>query len=317
MTRGEPRRRAPPCRPRSPVRARVRSSLPSCQAMSASRASRSTRSAIRAANASTAARANVTRGVTVRRPRRASSAASTVASTSRRALATSARRTKCVVAEHHGDGLAGRAGELAPDERARLVALHARRRRRVPIRTPSAIVSSLAARRPRSSAATTSEQREHCSDADATARSIAAGLATRNRAARRSSGGNTHGTPRKPASPTMAGMNPGVVIVGGGIAGQAVCEALRERDRDVAITLVCGEAARRTTASGCRRSSSAARTRETLAAAAVGVVRRQRRRAARRPDRHVGRRRARRARPRRHRRARASTSSSSRPARSR
>ncbi|MEA2220674.1 MAG: nitrite reductase large subunit, partial [Solirubrobacteraceae bacterium] len=32
-----------------------------------------------------------------------------------------------------------------------------------------------------------------------------------------------------------------VVIVGGGIAGQAVCEALRERDRDVAITLVCGE----------------------------------------------------------------------------
>lgn len=36
-------------------------------------------------------------------------------------------------------------------------------------------------------------------------------------------------------------MNRGVVIVGGGIAGQAVCEALRERDRDVAITLVCGE----------------------------------------------------------------------------
>ncbi len=39
----------------------------------------------------------------------------------------------------------------------------------------------------------------------------------------------------------MVGMNRGVVIVGGGIAGQAVCEALRERDRDVAITLVCGE----------------------------------------------------------------------------
>ncbi len=36
-------------------------------------------------------------------------------------------------------------------------------------------------------------------------------------------------------------MDRGVVIVGGGIAGQAVCEALRERDRDVAITLVCGE----------------------------------------------------------------------------
>ena len=32
-----------------------------------------------------------------------------------------------------------------------------------------------------------------------------------------------------------------VVIVGGGIAGQAVCEALRERDPGVAITLVCGE----------------------------------------------------------------------------
>jgi nitrite reductase (NADH) large subunit len=31
------------------------------------------------------------------------------------------------------------------------------------------------------------------------------------------------------------------MIVGGGIAGQAVCEALRERDRDVEITLVCGE----------------------------------------------------------------------------
>jgi nitrite reductase (NADH) large subunit len=39
----------------------------------------------------------------------------------------------------------------------------------------------------------------------------------------------------------MVDMSPGVVIVGGGIAGQAVCEALRERDRDVAITLVCGE----------------------------------------------------------------------------
>lgn len=32
-----------------------------------------------------------------------------------------------------------------------------------------------------------------------------------------------------------------IVIVGGGIAGQAVAEALRERDPDVAITLVCGE----------------------------------------------------------------------------
>ncbi len=32
-----------------------------------------------------------------------------------------------------------------------------------------------------------------------------------------------------------------IVIVGGGIAGQAVCEAVRERDRDVPITLVCAE----------------------------------------------------------------------------
>jgi nitrite reductase (NADH) large subunit len=39
----------------------------------------------------------------------------------------------------------------------------------------------------------------------------------------------------------MLDMSRGVVIVGGGIAGQAVCEALRERDRDVEITLVCGE----------------------------------------------------------------------------
>jgi nitrite reductase (NADH) large subunit len=36
-------------------------------------------------------------------------------------------------------------------------------------------------------------------------------------------------------------MSDSVVIVGGGIAGQAVCEALRERDRDIEITLVCGE----------------------------------------------------------------------------
>jgi nitrite reductase [NAD(P)H] large subunit len=36
-------------------------------------------------------------------------------------------------------------------------------------------------------------------------------------------------------------MSDSVVIVGGGIAGQAVCEALRDRDRDVSITLVCGE----------------------------------------------------------------------------
>ncbi|TML05801.1 MAG: NAD(P)/FAD-dependent oxidoreductase [Actinobacteria bacterium] len=34
---------------------------------------------------------------------------------------------------------------------------------------------------------------------------------------------------------------PGILVVGGGIAGQAVCEAVRDRDPDVSITLVCGE----------------------------------------------------------------------------
>ena len=33
----------------------------------------------------------------------------------------------------------------------------------------------------------------------------------------------------------------GIAVVGGGIAGQAVCEALRERDSELPITLVCGE----------------------------------------------------------------------------
>jgi nitrite reductase [NAD(P)H] large subunit len=33
----------------------------------------------------------------------------------------------------------------------------------------------------------------------------------------------------------------GIVVVGGGIAGQAVCEAVRERDPRVPITLICGE----------------------------------------------------------------------------
>ncbi len=37
-------------------------------------------------------------------------------------------------------------------------------------------------------------------------------------------------------------MSDSIVIVGGGIAGQAVCEAVRERDGGVAITLVCAEA---------------------------------------------------------------------------
>jgi nitrite reductase (NADH) large subunit len=35
----------------------------------------------------------------------------------------------------------------------------------------------------------------------------------------------------------------GIVVIGGGIAGQALCEAVRERDRDVPLTLVCGEPA--------------------------------------------------------------------------
>ncbi|MEA2129700.1 MAG: nitrite reductase large subunit, partial [Solirubrobacteraceae bacterium] len=36
-------------------------------------------------------------------------------------------------------------------------------------------------------------------------------------------------------------MSAGVVIVGGGIAGQAVCEELRQRDAQIPITLVCAE----------------------------------------------------------------------------
>jgi nitrite reductase (NADH) large subunit len=43
---------------------------------------------------------------------------------------------------------------------------------------------------------------------------------------------------------TVAGIDPtpaGIVVVGGGIAGQAVVEAVRERDREVPLTLVCGE----------------------------------------------------------------------------
>jgi nitrite reductase [NAD(P)H] large subunit len=41
---------------------------------------------------------------------------------------------------------------------------------------------------------------------------------------------------------TSASSGPaGVVVVGGGIAGLAVCEALRERDPDIPITLVCAE----------------------------------------------------------------------------
>src|SRR5512133_506222 len=33
----------------------------------------------------------------------------------------------------------------------------------------------------------------------------------------------------------------GIVVIGGGIAGQSVCERVRERDADVPITLVCKE----------------------------------------------------------------------------
>jgi nitrite reductase (NADH) large subunit len=35
----------------------------------------------------------------------------------------------------------------------------------------------------------------------------------------------------------------GILVVGGGIAGQAVCEEVRRRDAEVPLTLVCGEAA--------------------------------------------------------------------------
>src|SRR5438270_9640569 len=33
----------------------------------------------------------------------------------------------------------------------------------------------------------------------------------------------------------------GILIIGGGIAGQALCEAIRERERDVPVTLLCAE----------------------------------------------------------------------------
>lgn len=33
----------------------------------------------------------------------------------------------------------------------------------------------------------------------------------------------------------------GILIIGGGIAGQAVCEAIRARDREIPVTMVCGE----------------------------------------------------------------------------
>src|SRR5436190_11461219 len=51
--------------------------------------------------------------------------------------------------------------------------------------------------------------------------------------------GGDGGRHRAPVS--FAAMTEPVLIVGGGIAGQAVCEALRARDADLPITLLCGE----------------------------------------------------------------------------
>ena len=39
----------------------------------------------------------------------------------------------------------------------------------------------------------------------------------------------------------MPGSERGILVVGGGVAGQAVCEAMRARDFDVPLTLICGE----------------------------------------------------------------------------
>ena len=89
-------------------------------------------------------------------------------------------------------------------------------------------------------------------------------------------------------------MSAGIVIVGGGIAGQAVCEALRERDRDVAITLVCGESSAPYDRVRLSEILVSGEDPETLQLRPARVVRRPRRRAARRPQGHVGRRRARR-----------------------
>src|SRR3954454_4225490 len=47
--------------------------------------------------------------------------------------------------------------------------------------------------------------------------------------------------PGRAARLSFAAMTEPVLIVGGGIAGQAVCEELRARDGDVQITLLCGE----------------------------------------------------------------------------
>src|SRR4051794_7343466 len=49
------------------------------------------------------------------------------------------------------------------------------------------------------------------------------------------------GTGWRTAPLSLAVMSDGVLIIGGGIAGQAVCEGLRERDPEVPITLLCGE----------------------------------------------------------------------------
>jgi hypothetical protein len=34
---------------------------------------------------------------------------------------------------------------------------------------------------------------------------------------------------------------PGIFVIGGGIAGQTACEAIRERDRTVPLTMLCAE----------------------------------------------------------------------------
>src|SRR4051794_37036058 len=42
------------------------------------------------------------------------------------------------------------------------------------------------------------------------------------------------------ALPTLPGVT-GILVIGGGIAGQSVCERVRERDPDVPLTLLCAE----------------------------------------------------------------------------
>ena len=155
-----------------------------------------------------------------------------------------------------GDPLAGRCRRAAPDQRARASSRCQPADVDAGDPTPSAMRSSPASMTSTATNSATPPRRAPTHDEHADS-DVIASIASRAwcypQSARRPS---VRTTPRRtvhrletltarrgnPRSPTMADMNSGVVIVGGGIAGQAVCEALRERDATSPITLVCGEA---------------------------------------------------------------------------